>query len=199
MPAVLEGTPVQAGVGALKRKHWTRDQCQSMEAAGILDYRNYELLDGELVRIMPNRPKHNDPQMSLYESLAAAVGPGRVLVEASVDLSPEDTPTYEPQPDIVVLNVPRQSLRGAPRRPEHIALLVEVSDTTLAYDLADKALLYARAEIPEYWVLDINNRRIVVHRDPAGGRYRDVAAYAENEDAAPLACPECRVQAGALL
>ena len=65
--------------------------------------------------------------------------------------------------------------------------MVEVSDTSLAFDLTTKAGLYARAGVAEYWVADINGRRIIVHREPSGGKYRLVSAYSEQESIAPLA------------
>ncbi len=75
-------------------------------------------------------------------------------------------------------------------RPEDLELVVEVSDTSLAFDLTTKAVLYARAGIQEYWVLDIQGCRVMVHREPVAGRYRAIVAYGENESVAPLAAPE---------
>jgi len=65
----------------------------------------------------------------------------------------------------------------------------EVSDTTLDFDVK-KARLYARAGIPDYWVLDVNNRRLIVHREPNAGRYASVLAYGQDEIVAPLAAPQ---------
>ena len=68
--------------------------------------------------------------------------------------------------------------------------MVEVSDSTLRFDLTVKAALYARAGIIEYWVLDINGRRLIVHRDPTPTGYRSVVAYGESEKVTPLAAPD---------
>jgi Uma2 family endonuclease len=67
--------------------------------------------------------------------------------------------------------------------------VIEVSDSTLAFDLGPKARLYARAGIPEYWVFDIGERRLIVHRDPRAGGYCAVTAYVEGENVTPLALP----------
>jgi len=67
--------------------------------------------------------------------------------------------------------------------------VVEIADTTLAFDLTVKAALYARAGILEYWVLDLTGRRLIVHRDPKGGGYASVTAYSEHESIAPLSAP----------
>ena len=74
--------------------------------------------------------------------------------------------------------------------PGDIALLVEVSDSTLSFDLRTKSALYARAEFADYWVLDINQRKMIVHRDPREGRYQSVTVYSASESVSPLAAPE---------
>jgi Uma2 family endonuclease len=70
-------------------------------------------------------------------------------------------------------------------------LVVEISDSTLGFDLTTKAELYARAEIQEYWVVDVAARRLIVHRQPHQGLYRSVTAYSAHETATPLALPQC--------
>lgn len=67
---------------------------------------------------------------------------------------------------------------------------MEISDTSLSFDLSVKAMLYARAGIPEYWVLDVNGRQLFVHRDPSPIGYGSVIAYGEAESVSPLAAPE---------
>src|SRR5205085_8284824 len=78
-------------------------------------------------------------------------------------------------------------------KPQDVALLVEIADTTLRFDLTTKADLYARAGIEDYWVLDLNGRRMIVHRSPQSGKYRSVTAYSENEHVVPLAPPSTQV------
>jgi len=73
---------------------------------------------------------------------------------------------------------------SAPQRPiSHVALAVEVADTTLRHDALRKRDLYARAGVPEYWVLDLNGRRLIVHRqlDAERGEYASIQSYAEAE------------------
>jgi Uma2 family endonuclease len=64
-----------------------------------------------------------------------------------------------------------------------------VADTTLDFDTTTKAGLYARAGIADYWVLDVNKRRIIVHREPMGGKYCSLAVYEAEEAVSPLAAP----------
>jgi Uma2 family endonuclease len=118
------------------------------------------------------------------------VGVNFVNPETSIDVSPEDNPRSEPEPDLIVLNRPSREIRNSNPGPADIRLIVEISDSTLGFDLTRKAALYARAGIPEYWVLDVASRRMIVHRDASAGRYSTVTAYDENESVSPLAAPQ---------
>jgi len=87
------------------------------------------------------------------------------------------------------LNRPTWEINHDNPQPAEVALALEVSDTSLAFDLTRKASLYARAGIQEYWVLDVTARRLIVHRQPTNGKYTSIVAYDENESVAPLAAP----------
>jgi Uma2 family endonuclease len=113
-----------------------------------------------------------------------------VDAEAPIDVNPEDNPSNEPEPDLIVLNRDCATFVSGNPQPRDINLLIEISDSTLNFDLTVKAALYARAGIVEYWVLDVAGRRLFSHRNPAGGRYVSVTIYHEHELVAPLAAPE---------
>jgi len=121
-----------------------------------------------------------------------------VVTQASIDVRPEDNPTNEPMPDILVLARPAISFKER-ARPSDIRLLIEASDSTIRYDLTTKARLYARAGIVEYWVVSLPDRTLTVHRDPQDGLYQDVTTYMENEQAASLAAPGNIVRVSQLL
>ena len=110
--------------------------------------------------------------------------------ECAIDVAPEDNPTNEPQPDLVVFKQPSNFLTSRNPRPQDLHLVIEVSDTSLYFDLTKKAALYARAGIVEYWVLDVVGRKLFVHRDPQAGKYQSITEYAEQESVAPLAAPD---------
>jgi Uma2 family endonuclease len=93
----------------------------------------------------------------------------------------------------MVLRTPNSELR-AQARPEDLQLVIEVSDSTLVYDLTVKSGLYARAGIPEYWVLDLKSRRMMVHRTPQAGHYQSILVYSEFESVSPLAAPQAAVR-----
>ena len=132
--------------------------------------------------------------------LESVFGGEFILPEASIDLRPEDTPTSEPEPDAFVLTIPYLELAHMARaRPSQIRLIAEVSDSRLAFDLNTKARLYARSAISEYWVLDIEGRRLIVHRDPVDGKYQSVRVYREDERLSPLAAPAAEVRVSEFL
>lgn len=167
-----------------------------MERAGVaLD--RYELIAGELILKMGKKSPHMRALWLLVQYLRRAVGDPFVAQEVSISVDPLDTPTSEPEPDAVVLNVPFPQLTGLAGTGD-LRLVAEVSGATLSFDLTVKAALYARAGIAEYWVLDVERRRLVMHRRPDQGVYRDIAAYAEDETVATLAAPERTVRVAEL-
>lgn len=117
-------------------------------------------------------------------------GERSVLQGAPIDVAPEDNPTSEPEPDLVVLNRDLSHFKSDRPAPKDLRLVIEVADTSLGFDRTTKAALYARAGIVEYWILDIEGRRMIVHRDPQAGQYTSIAAYSFDESVAPLASPE---------
>jgi hypothetical protein len=137
-----------------------------------------------------NRP-HVNAFTWMHLWLLETFGRRFVNAEAPIDVASGDNAWNEPEPDLIVLKREFATFDSNPQA-EDIDLVVEVSDSTLKFDLTVKATLYARAAIAEYWVLDVAGRRLIVHRSPVSGIYTSVAAYAENEIVAPLAAPQAR-------
>jgi Uma2 family endonuclease len=104
-----------------------------------------------------------------------------------------------PQPDILILKRRDDFYRHANPTPAEVLLVVEVSDTTLAYDRDVKAPLYARADIREYWIVDIAGARLLVYRDPRDGAYQSVETLTRERTVAPLAFPELTVAVADIL
>ncbi len=189
-PDVEIAIPPRSPVVYPPRKRWTRAECQSLESTGLWNRDRFELIDGELITKMPKNRPQALVVMLVAEWLRSVFGPYRLNREVPVDVAPEDNPTSEPEPDIAVLVKSAKKYQDAPPPAADVQLLVEVSDSTVAFDLGPKARLYARAGIPDYWVFDIQSRRIITHRDPRDGVYTTVAAYIEGETVAPLIAPE---------
>lgn len=120
-----------------------------------------ELIEGEVLRMSPQGALHGMCVVLIHEALQKAFGAGFVIrVQLPLRLA-DDT---EPEPD---LSVVPGSPRDYPEHPTTALLVVEVSDSSAAFDRGQKASLYAKAGVPEYWMLDIARRQLVTFRDPA--------------------------------
>ena len=196
MPTTLTDRPVQPiSLDHPPRKLWTRAECEALETAGLLDGQHLELIEGELINKMGKKLPHVVFLRLLVDWLKDVFGKEFVYQESPIDVAPEDNPTNEPEPDIMVL---KRKLTTSSRRPqpEDLHLVVEVADTTLNFDIATKAALYARAGIVEYWVLNVKGRSLIVHRDPRRGLYSSVVEFTEEESVAPLAAPHADLRVG---
>lgn len=169
------------------RRRVTRADCQALEAAGLLASDRFELLGGYLLPKTPKSRLHSIALLLLVEWLRSVFGSRNVAQEVSIELGPHLSPTNQPEPDAIVLRRSAVEFRTTSPGPSDLLLVVEVSATTQDYDLGAKAALYASAGIAEYWVLDLNGIRIIVHRNPAGEEYESIIAYAADEPVAPLA------------
>jgi Uma2 family endonuclease len=186
MPIAVTELPVRMEP---PRKRWTRSECDALAESGVLDCQKLELIAGELIDKMgKNRPHVNSSRL-LDIWLVGVFGARLVIPESPIDVSSEDNPTNEPQPDLIVLKRDFSHFTKENPRPEDLQLVVEIADSTLGFDRTTKANLYARAGIVEYWVLDVAGRRMFVHRDPREERYVSIVAYGEDESVSPLAAP----------
>ncbi len=181
-----------------RRKRWTRDECAVLEAAGAFADQHVELIDGELIDKMGKNGPHILVVELIRQWLFSVFGAGFVLQEAPIDVRAADNRINEPEPDAIALKRHMRTFVESRPGPADLHLVVEVSDSTLYSDLTTKAALYARAGIPEYWVVDIAGRRLVAHREPNGGIYSDVQVHGENEDVAPLSSPMSNLRIGEL-
>jgi len=197
MPTVVTETPrVPPPPTDPPRKRWTRQECVALETSGIWAQQHLELIEGELLSKMGKKRPHTNVMVIMHAWLLRVFGEQYVNSEAPIDVAPEDNPTNEPEPDLIVLAKPSREIKDANPQPADLRLVLEISDSTLSFDRSTKARLYARARIVEYWVVDIPGRRIIVHRDPQEGQYRSVIAYAEQESVKPLASPDSEFPVG---
>jgi Uma2 family endonuclease len=139
-----------------------------------------ELLDGEVVWMSPI----NDPHAACVRRLTQLFG--RRYAAADLALISVQNPIRierydEPQPDVTLLRPRPDFYAASTPTPADILLLVEVSDTTLRADLGRKARIYASGGVLEYWVVDLNNRVLYVHRSPARGTYAERQILAPGE------------------
>ncbi len=146
-----------------------------------------ELIEGELVRMSPINAPHAAAVKRLTELLRDRLGK-RALVGVQDPIVLDDQ--SEPEPDISVLRRRADYYANAHPSPADVLLVVEVSDTTLEYDRDVKARLYARAGIPETWVVDLNGDRVIVFRDVDNGEYTHMESVRRGADMTPSAFPD---------
>jgi Uma2 family endonuclease len=141
-----------------------------MAEAGILhEDDRVELIGGEVVEMSPVGGRHAKCVTELTRVLVSLFGD-------DVRVSPQNPVRFgedeEPQPDVAVLRAGERYRAGALPTPEDVLLLIEVADTSLAYDREVKLPLYARAEIAEVWIVDLNGGIIERYTEPSEEGYR---------------------------
>jgi Uma2 family endonuclease len=160
-----------------RRHRITVEEYHRMAEAGLLapDAR-VELIDGEIIDMPPIRSRHAGTVSQLRELLHLSVA-RRATISCQRCMQLGDL--SEPQPDLA-LHVRREDFYEE-RHPtaSDTLLAIEVSDTTLRYDLQTKMALYARHGIPELWVVDVEGKRLHVFRNPAGATYSEIIASDE--------------------
>jgi Uma2 family endonuclease len=197
MPVILTEQPVPYD-SIPNRIRWTRQQCDALRDAGFLTGR-YELIDGEIISKMGQKPPHAYRVNLLMAWLVGLFGAEFVRIQSTIDLSAVDSPYDEPEPDAVVTLQPASVYAERHPVPADLLLVVEISDTTLRFDRSTKAGLYARAGIREYWVADVVGQQVYVHRGPTSEGYTDITVYIADEEVATLARPDAPVRIAALL
>jgi Uma2 family endonuclease len=181
----------------IPRRRFTREEYYRLAEIGFFQGERVELIEGEIVKMSPISPLHGEVLTLLAERLWQLFGEGyRVRVQLPLSLGDS-----EPEPDIAV--VPGKAGDYVHAHPTTALLVVEVAQTALEYDREVKAPLYARAGIPEYWIVNLDGQCIEVYRDPApvgeGFGYRSRRIYMKGEQIAPLQKPEGSVNVDELL
>jgi Uma2 family endonuclease len=186
----------------IRNRHWTRQEYDELIKSGFFDEDEpIELLGGQLIVAEPKGSPHSTAVALAAEALREAFGPGwLVRVQDPVALDAES----EPEPDVAVVpGRARDYLAAHPARP---ALLVEVAESSLAFDRGHKGSLYARAGVTDYWIVNLVDEVLEAYRRPAldrsaefGWRYLDVQALRPGTTIAPLARPDVTVAVADLL
>jgi Uma2 family endonuclease len=192
--------PPQPATGPQPWK-WTRADLIRLYELGFFAGHRVMLIEGEVLAMSPMNEPHARGIVFAGEALQAAFGTGYTFrTQMPMDLGQ----TTDPEPDLAVL---LGSPRSQPTTPPTTAVLVvEVADTSLTYDMGDKASLYAAAGIADYWVLDLSGRRLHVFRDPRpdaarrfGHGYFQQTMYGPADRVSPLAAPTSSILVGDLL
>ena len=169
----------------------TIDRYQKMVATGVLTRDDHvELIDGEILHTAPISPRHASVTARLCKRLILALcNTATVGVRHPVDLGQFS----EPQPDLLVLKQRRDDYSSAHPQVDDVLLLIEIADSSLAFDRGTKRDLYARFGIGEYWVIDLNSRRTLVYLCPVDGAFQRSREYLAGDCITPVAIPKLKV------
>ncbi|PJB63972.1 MAG: hypothetical protein CO095_15410 [Armatimonadetes bacterium CG_4_9_14_3_um_filter_58_7] len=180
---------------------WTRDEYYRMASAGLFDGKRVELIEGEVLEMSPIKSLHTTGVGLASKVVEAVFGEGYyVRVQQPIDLGGAS----EPEPDVVVVSGDVRDYRDA--HPTTALLIVEVAESSLDFDRTEKARLYARAGIPEYWIENLLDDQLEVRRDPVpdpsqpfGFGYQSVTVLIRDDRVLPLHAPQSTVAVADLL
>jgi Uma2 family endonuclease len=200
MTALLTPPPLGSTSTGPRPFRWTVPLFLQFGDLGAFEGRRASLIHGQLMEEGPMNPPHRIALELTDGVIRTAFGPGwRPCVQMPLLL----TPTEAPQPDLAMV-------KGSPRdsavHPSTAELVVEIADSSLDYDTTTKAELYATAGIADYWVLDVDGRRLLVFRDPVplpaglgATSYRTRLTLTDADTISPLAAPTSAVRVADLL
>ncbi len=146
------------------RKFTVQEYHKLIEVGVLTEDDNLELLEGYLVHKLSRNPPHDCSLDLASHGLNATAPPGwTVRVQSAVTLAES-----EPEPDITVARGGPRTFAARHPEPADIGLLIEVADSTLPGDRSDKGRIYARANVPIYWIINLADRQIEVYENPSG-------------------------------
>jgi Uma2 family endonuclease len=175
-------------------KKWTGAEYDRLVEGGFFDHQRVELIEGEVFEMSPM----NDPHVKAIVRVQYALlkifpsNESTVLVQCALRLGDD----ARPEPDLAVAAGSPLNLQG---RPNSALLVVEVSDSTLDFDRREKSGVYAENKLPDYWIVNLIDRCLEVHRNPVEGRYAQVFSLKPGEFVSPVASPDAKVAVADLL
>lgn len=202
MTGVLDVLDGRAPLELPERRRFTREEFERAGALGLFEGERLELIGGEIVRkVTPQQSAHAAAIRRVEEALRAVFGRG---FDVRVQLPLALVEHSEPEPDVSVVRGSFEDYEQS--HPTEAVLVVKVSDTSLRFDRGVKACLYASARIQEYWVVNLVERVVEVHRDPRpdpgqpfAAAYALVERRAEGDPISPTAAPAGVIQVVDLL
>lgn len=197
---LVEGIVFVETENGLVPHKWKRSEYYRMGELGFFNGQRVELVDGEVIVMSPQGAHHYWTIDRVARILGRVFGEGFwVRIQAPLRLETGS----EPEPDIaIVTGLPNDYLD---EHPSTAVLVIEVSDTSLAYDRTEKARVYARAGVPEYWIVNLLDRQLEVYRKPQvldvqqNYGYAEVKIFKANEFVSPLSKPEAKIPVSDLL
>lgn len=184
---------IETSTAEPQKRLFTRDEFYQLDEHGFFAGQRVELIEGEILLMSPVGPDHDSAVGLVIEALQSAFGKGYwIRPQMSLALGKRS----EPQPDLAVIEGSPKSVKKTPRTA---LLVVEISYSTRLLDRGQKAKLYAKAGIQDYWVVDLVTKEIVVHRHPTKIGYTQVTEHKAGEKVSPLVLPKRKINVEDLL
>jgi len=179
--------PIQPKAVGLPIRRITVAEYYRMGEAGIFGpEERVELLDGVLIEMPPDGPPHAHSIRRMaryfYDRLS-----DRASVSVQVPMALDAW--SEPEPDVMLSDLPEEQYAVAHPKPSQVLLVVEVAVSSLRYDAGAKLRAYARRGVREYWIVDVEHEHVDVYREPRGERYKKHVRAERGDSIAPLAFP----------
>jgi Uma2 family endonuclease len=150
------------------------EEFHRMVEAGVFpEDSRLELVEGDLVEMSPIGPKHAAIVRRLTARFAPLAARGEVLLSVQNPLVVGSSELY---PDLALLRPEPEGYASRHPEAKDALLVVEVAESSLRYDLQVKLPLYAKAGVPEVWLVDLLGQRVLLHRRPEGEGYREEEA-----------------------
>ena len=178
---------------------WTVDEYYKIYEAGLFRGKRVELIRGEIIEMSPMLSPHATSIGLVSEVLRGIFTEGYdVRPQMPISLGRSD----EPEPDVAVVVGSIRDYSEA--HPTSAVLVVEVSLTSLRFDRTTKLRLYAESGIEDYWILNLKQRQLEVHRNPQGNgvegfTYGEKLVFGEDQSVAPLAKPDTSIKVADML
>lgn len=181
----------------IARRHFNVAEYYKMAAAGVFtEDDRVELIEGEIVEMNPIGSRHAACVGRLTKFLGRLAGDEAIVwVQNPVQVSDYS----EPLPDVALLKRRDDFYAQANPRPTDVLLIIEVADSSVEYDRNIKMPLYARAGIPEVWLVNLPKETVEVYNQPLGGEYREIRLVKRDEALSAKSVPNLTIDASAVL
>jgi len=187
------GPPANPVVRPVSRVSAT--QYLQMIEAGVWDNgEKVELIEGIIVPMPPSGPDHTNSTIRFVRLFAPVLDQVELSIQGTLIVSAENV--FDP--DLALLRIKPGGYRAQQPTAEDVLLVVESAASSLKRDQHVKLPLYATAKIPEYWIVDLKQQQLHIHRDPQGPVYREMHTHSSDELVSPLALPQLVLRVNSL-
>ena len=173
---------------------WSVEDYHQIIESGVLEGKSVELLEGEIITMSPEKPIHSSKIDTVADYLRSVLQ-GKAKVREAHPITLDNS---EPEPDIAIVRFDDNNYASHHPYPQDIYWLVEVSNSTLAKDLEEKPITYARNGIAEYWVIDLSHNKLWVFTQPEQNGYTNKQEVVAR-NIHPISFPDLNIEIGRLL